>query len=165
MQKSGRCALAKWALRSKEYVVQIRPAESDLVLQQLLYADEVRSLRDCHVDLADVGEPERERAQTGQVSVFRRRPKRRRFGALVVPERDGELLAPSCSYKQSECREREQESGRLWNRVDGCVARLVAWSPAASAVRRSVALARKIAGRPLAISRRGRRRNEKKERG
>jgi len=29
-----------------------------MVLQQLLYADEVRSLRDLQVDLADVSEPE-----------------------------------------------------------------------------------------------------------
>jgi len=58
MQETGRCALAKWAWRSKEYVVQIRPAEGGLVLQQLLYVDEVRSLRDLPVELADVSEPE-----------------------------------------------------------------------------------------------------------
>ena len=58
MEKSGRCALAKWAWRSKQYVVQIRPAEGGLVLHQLLYADEVRSLRDLQVDLVDISEPE-----------------------------------------------------------------------------------------------------------
>src|SRR3954462_15554169 len=42
MNRSGRCALAKWAWKSKQYVVQIRPAQGGLVLQQLLYADEVR---------------------------------------------------------------------------------------------------------------------------
>lgn len=42
MRKSGRCALAKWAWKAKQYVVQIRPAEDGLVLQQLRYADEVR---------------------------------------------------------------------------------------------------------------------------
>ena len=83
----------------------------------------------------------------------------------MVPGRDGELLAPSCSYKESKCCEREQESGRLWNRVDGRVARLVGWSPAVSATRRSVAVARKVAWRPLAISRRGGSRNENEERG
>ena len=83
----------------------------------------------------------------------------------MVPGRDGELLAPSCSYKESECGEREQESGRLWNRVHGRVARLVGWSPAASAIRRPVSLARKIAWWPLAISRRGGGRNENEERG
>lgn len=42
MRASGRCALARWSWKSKQYVVQIRPAEGGLVLQQLLYADEVR---------------------------------------------------------------------------------------------------------------------------
>ena len=58
MEKSGRSALAKWAWRSKEYVVQIRAAEGGLVLQQLLYADEVRSLADLDIDLAEVSEAE-----------------------------------------------------------------------------------------------------------
>jgi DNA end-binding protein Ku len=58
MQDSGRCALAKWAFRSKEYVVQIRAAEGGMVLQQLLYAEEVRSLADLDIDLVPVGDTE-----------------------------------------------------------------------------------------------------------
>ncbi len=50
MRHSGRCALAKWAWKSKQYVVQVRPVEDGLVLQQLLYADEVRSLKDLHIE-------------------------------------------------------------------------------------------------------------------
>src|SRR6188768_4325928 len=50
MRKSNRCALAKWAWKAKQYVVQIRPNEDGLVLQQLLYADEVRSLRDLSIE-------------------------------------------------------------------------------------------------------------------
>ena len=50
MRKSGRCALAKWAWKSKQYVVQVRPVEDGLVLQQLLYADEVRSLKDLDIE-------------------------------------------------------------------------------------------------------------------
>jgi len=52
MRKSGRCALAKWAWKAKQYVVQVRAAEDGLILQQLLYADEVRSLKD--LDIEDV---------------------------------------------------------------------------------------------------------------
>jgi DNA end-binding protein Ku len=58
MQESGRCALAKWAWRSKEYVVQIRPGDGGLVLQQLLYADEVRQLSDFDIALAEVSDAE-----------------------------------------------------------------------------------------------------------
>ena len=54
MRTSGRCALAKWAWRSKQYIVQVRAAEGGLVLQQLLYAEEVRSLRDLKIDLVPV---------------------------------------------------------------------------------------------------------------
>jgi DNA end-binding protein Ku len=58
MQASGRSALAKWAWRGKEYVVQIRPSGAGLVLQQLLYADEVRAIEDLHIELAAVGDAE-----------------------------------------------------------------------------------------------------------
>jgi len=50
MRASGRCALAKWAWKSKQYVVQVRPVDDGLVLQQLLYADEVRSLKDLNIE-------------------------------------------------------------------------------------------------------------------
>jgi DNA end-binding protein Ku len=54
MRESGRCALAKWAWKSKQYVVQVRPAEDGLVLQQLLYAEEVRSLKDLDIEKVSV---------------------------------------------------------------------------------------------------------------
>ena len=58
MRQSGRCALATWAWKSKQYVVQVRPVEDGLVLQQLLYADEVRSLKDLGIEKVDVTGPE-----------------------------------------------------------------------------------------------------------
>jgi DNA end-binding protein Ku len=58
MRASGRCALAKWAWKSKQYVVQVRPMEDGLVLQQLLYADEVRSLKDLDIEKVAVSKGE-----------------------------------------------------------------------------------------------------------
>ena len=58
LQRSGRSALAKWAWRAKEYVVQIRPVAGGLVLQQLLYADEVRAIDALDIDLVEVGAAE-----------------------------------------------------------------------------------------------------------
>jgi DNA end-binding protein Ku len=58
MRESGRCALAKWAWKSKQYVVQVRPHEDGLVLQQLLYADEVRSLKDLNIEPVAVSKGE-----------------------------------------------------------------------------------------------------------
>ena len=54
MRESGRCALAKWAWKAKQYVVQVRPAEDGLVLQQLLYADEVRSMKELDIEKVTV---------------------------------------------------------------------------------------------------------------
>ncbi len=58
MRKSGRCALAQWAWKGRQYVVQVRPAEDGLVLQQLLYADEVRSMKDLDIEKAKVTDAE-----------------------------------------------------------------------------------------------------------
>jgi DNA end-binding protein Ku len=54
MRETGRCALARWASRGKQYMVQVRAAADGLVLQQLLYADEVRALSEIDIDKADV---------------------------------------------------------------------------------------------------------------
>jgi DNA end-binding protein Ku len=58
MRQSGRVALAKWAWKAKQYVVQVRPAEDGLVLQQLLYADEVRSMKELDIEKVTVSPAE-----------------------------------------------------------------------------------------------------------
>jgi DNA end-binding protein Ku len=58
MRESGRVALAKWAWKAKQYVVQVRPAEEGLVLQQLLYADEVRSMKELDIEKVTVSPAE-----------------------------------------------------------------------------------------------------------
>ena len=58
MRQSSRCALAKWAWKAKQYVVQVRPGEGGLVLQQLLYADEVRTLKDLDIEQVAVSAAE-----------------------------------------------------------------------------------------------------------
>lgn len=54
MRTSGRVAIATWAWKGKQYPVQVRPADDGLVLQQLFYADEVRSLKDLNIEQAPV---------------------------------------------------------------------------------------------------------------
>lgn len=58
MRDTGRCALARWAFRSKEYVVQIRAGDGGMVLQQLLYAEEVRSFASLDIEVTEVGDAE-----------------------------------------------------------------------------------------------------------
>ena len=59
MRRSGRVGLAKYAARGKQYLVMLRPAEDDhLVMQQLNYADEVRSSKEIPVPEGEVREQE-----------------------------------------------------------------------------------------------------------
>jgi DNA end-binding protein Ku len=58
MRESSRCALAKWAWKGKQYVVQVRPNDDGLVLQQLLYAEEVRSMKELDIERVTVSAAE-----------------------------------------------------------------------------------------------------------
>ena len=60
MRESGRAALARYAARGKQYLVMLRPSVDGraLVLQQLLYADEVRPLADVPLPDGEVREAE-----------------------------------------------------------------------------------------------------------
>ena len=61
MRESGRAALARYAARGKQYLVMVRPTTEKpggLVLQQLLYADEVRPLAEVPLPEGEVREPE-----------------------------------------------------------------------------------------------------------
>jgi DNA end-binding protein Ku len=58
MRQTGRCALAKWAARGKMYLVMLRPVEKGLVMQVLLYADEVRPFDEVPVGDSQVKEGE-----------------------------------------------------------------------------------------------------------
>jgi len=58
MKQTGRSALAKWAARGKQYLVMLRPVEKGLVMQVLLYADEVRPFAEVPVGDAAVKDAE-----------------------------------------------------------------------------------------------------------
>jgi len=61
MTETGRCGLAKYAARGKQYLVVVRPVtghEGGLMMQQLNYADEVRSFTDVEVPKVDVKDAE-----------------------------------------------------------------------------------------------------------
>ena len=54
LRESKRCALGRWAARGKQYIVMIRPVEDGLVMQQLMYAGEVRSIKDIDIPKTEV---------------------------------------------------------------------------------------------------------------
>ena len=67
LNESGRCALGRWAARGKQYIVLIRPIDTGLVeglvMQQLLYAAEVRSINDVDIPKTEVKPAELKLAQ------------------------------------------------------------------------------------------------------
>jgi len=58
LRESKRCAIGRWAARGKQYIVLIRPVEDGLIMQQLLYAGEVRSIKDIDIPRMDVKDAE-----------------------------------------------------------------------------------------------------------
>ena len=63
LRDSKRCALGRWAARGKQYIVMIRPVDDGLVMQQLLYAGEVRSIKDIDIPKTEVRDAELKLAQ------------------------------------------------------------------------------------------------------
>jgi DNA end-binding protein Ku len=63
MQETGRVALARYAARGKQYLVLLRPLDGGIVLQQLYYADEVRSFSEVPMEAAEVSDKELELAK------------------------------------------------------------------------------------------------------
>ncbi|HSD44657.1 MAG TPA: Ku protein, partial [Burkholderiales bacterium] len=63
LRESGRCALGRWAARGKQYIVMLRPVEDGLVMQQLLYAAEVRPISELEIPKTEVRDAELKLAQ------------------------------------------------------------------------------------------------------
>ena len=63
LRESGRCAVGRYAARGKQYIVMLRPIEGGLVMQQLLYAAEVRSISDIEIPPTEVKDVELKLAQ------------------------------------------------------------------------------------------------------
>lgn len=58
MRQSGRSAIGRWAARGKQYIVTLRTVEEGLVMQTLLYSDEVRDIKEIEVPEAKVADKE-----------------------------------------------------------------------------------------------------------
>ena len=58
LEKSQRVAIGQYAARGKQYLILIRPLEGRLVMEQLRYADEIRSIAEIPVPETDVKDQE-----------------------------------------------------------------------------------------------------------
>jgi DNA end-binding protein Ku len=63
LRESRRCAIGRWAARGKQYIVMVRPVADGLVMQQLLYAGEVRSIQEIDIPKGEVKDAELRLAQ------------------------------------------------------------------------------------------------------
>ena len=63
LQESKRCALGRWAARGKQYIVMLRATPEGLVMQQLLYAGEVRPMKEIEIPETEVKDQELKLAQ------------------------------------------------------------------------------------------------------
>ncbi len=63
LRATKRCALGRWASHGREHIVMLRPMEKGLVMQQLYFAAEVRSIGDLAIDEAPIKDAELKLAQ------------------------------------------------------------------------------------------------------
>lgn len=58
LKQTGRVAVGQYVARGKQYLISVRPLEGGLVMEQLRYANEVRSMAEVPIPKADVKKPE-----------------------------------------------------------------------------------------------------------
>ena len=58
LKQTGRVAVGQYAARGKQYLISVRPMEGGLVMEQLRYEAEVRSIAEVPIPKADVKKPE-----------------------------------------------------------------------------------------------------------
>ncbi len=132
MRKTGRCALARWAARGKQYLVQVRPVEDGLIMQQLLYADEVRPMSDIEIQSAPVKDAELKLAiqLIEQISSATFNPKayeddvRTRIEAAIEKKVAGQEISISPTAPEA------QSSGKVIDLMDALKASLGKSAPA-----------------------------------
>jgi len=103
MRQTGKTAVGRYAARGKQYIVQLRAVPGGLVMQQLLYAPEVRSISEIGIEDAPVRDNELALAKQliGQISSKAFEPTayedevKKRIEAAVQRKVEGEEIAIS----------------------------------------------------------------------
>jgi DNA end-binding protein Ku len=75
LRKTGRVAIGQYAARGKQYLILLRPLEDGLAMEQLKYADEVRSIADVPIPKVELKKSEIDLAlqlvEQGKVEQFK----------------------------------------------------------------------------------------------
>jgi DNA end-binding protein Ku len=140
MRRTNRAALARYAARGKDQFVLLRPFEGGLLMQQLRYADEVRSFAEVPIGVAEIREPELQLAVQliEQVATDEFHPEeyedtqRQQIRALIERKVQGEeiITAPA-----------EAPKAQIIDLMDALKASLAAARPAAADAPNTVSLA------------------------
>jgi DNA end-binding protein Ku len=109
MRQTNKTAVGRYAARGKQYIVQLRAVPGGLVMQQLLYAPEVRTIAEVGVEEAPVRDTELALAKQliGQISSKRFDPSlyedevKKRIEAAVQKKVEGEEIAISPSAPET----------------------------------------------------------------
>jgi DNA end-binding protein Ku len=128
MKATGRVALAKYAARGKQYLVMLRPGDNGLVMQQLLYADEVRPFSEVPIEQADVA------------------PKELDLAKLLVQQRATDKFQPE-TY-EDDVKKRIQ--AQLERKIAGQEIQIAPAEPGAQIIDLMEALKASLAGKPAA---------------
>ena len=54
LQETGKAAVGQYAARGRQYLILLRPSEGGLVMEQLHYSDELRSIKELEIPAGDV---------------------------------------------------------------------------------------------------------------
>lgn len=109
MRQSKQTAVGRYAARGKQYIVQLRPVDGGLVMQQLLYAPEVRSIAELDIPDAPVRDAELTLARQliAQISSTTFEPGKyedevkQRIESAIEKKLDGQEIAVSPSLPES----------------------------------------------------------------
>ncbi|MEP7208082.1 MAG: Ku protein [Casimicrobiaceae bacterium] len=109
MRQTGQTAVGRYAARGKQYIVQLRAVPGGIVMQQLLYGPEVRSIEDVEIAEAPVKDAELSLAKQliGQISSERFDPThyedqvKQRIEAAVQQKVEGQEIAISPAEPQA----------------------------------------------------------------
>ena len=109
MRQTGQTAVGRYAARGKQYIVQLRAIPGGLVMQQLLYAPEVRTIAEVGVEEAPVRDNELALAKQliGQISAKKfdatqyEDDVKKRIEAAVQKKVEGEEIAISPSAPET----------------------------------------------------------------
>jgi len=109
MRQTGKTAVGRYAARGKQYIVQLRAVPGGLVMQQLLYAPEVRTIDEVDIETAPVKDSELALAKQliAQISSDTFDPAaykddvRERIETLIEKKMQGEQIAISPSAPET----------------------------------------------------------------